>query len=229
MKNIIRISLLILIMVFPHSDLKAGEITDAIREHLLSTFKFDPEMTEIACRPGLDSITLNDTIAIIVSCREYPIPSGYFPLKVLLQDGSGAIRNISTSVDISFFEKVLVSKGRIKSREPLSRNDFTIKRVEVGNLIGDPISDFALLEGMRSSKTIQRGKALTEEMIEPIPVIRRGERVKLIYESGNLRVEAYGIARKDAVKGEMVEVKNTVSGKRISGRAMSEGIVLVER
>jgi flagella basal body P-ring formation protein FlgA len=229
MKNIIRITLLISIMIFPRSDLKAGQITDAIREHLLTTFKFDPEMTEIDCRPGLDSITLTDTTEVIVSCREYPIPSGYFPLKVLLQDGSGEIRNISTSVDISFFEKVLVSKGRIKSRVPLSRGDFTIERIEVGNLIGDPISDYTLLEGMRASKTIQRGKALTEEMIEPIPVIKRGERVKLIYESGNLRVEAYGIARKDAVKGEMVEVKNTSSGKQICGRAVSEGIVMVER
>lgn len=229
MKNIIRITLLIIILGFSYSDLSAGQISDEIRQHLQTTFKFDPDMTEIACRPMLDSIMLTDSTEIIVSCREYPIPRGYFPVKVLLQNGSGEIRNISTSVDISFFEKVLVSKGRIKSRESLSRNDFTIERVEVGNLIGEPISDFATLEGMRASKTIQRGKALTEEMIEPIPVIKRGERVKLIYESGSLRVEAYGIARKDAVKGEMVEVKNTDSGKKIFGRAVSEGIVLVER
>jgi flagella basal body P-ring formation protein FlgA len=210
-------------------NLYAGRITDEIQDHLLSTFNFDPEMTEIACRTELDTLQISDSTNIAISCREYPAPRGYFPLKVVLQDGRGEVRAISTSVQISFYEYVLVSNTRVKSRHDLSRYDFTLQRIEVGKLIGDPIKDFAQIDGMRASKTISKGKVLTDQMTEPIPIIKKGERVRIVYESGNLKIESYGIARKDAIKGEMVEVKNTNSGKNIYGRATAQGFVMVER
>jgi len=216
-------------IMLPFSALTAGRITDNIKNHLIETFNFDPRMTEISCRPELDTINVSDTTEIAVSCREYPIPSGYFPLKILLQEGSGSIRAISTSVDISFYENVLVSKTRIKSRDAVSRSDFDIERVKVNDIVGNPLMDYAQIKGMRASKTISRGKVVTEEMIEPIPIIKRGERIKLVYESANLRIETYGIAKSDAVEGEIVEVKNSASGKRISGRAVAPGIIFVER
>ncbi len=210
-------------------NLNAGPIADAINDHIIATFDFDPKMTEIECRPEIDTITLSDSTEIIISCREYPAPRGYFPIKVLLQDGSGSIRTISTSIDVSHFQNVLVAKKRVRSREQTSQLDFTIERVEVNKVIGNPVKDFAPLDGMQASKTISKGKILTEEMLEPIPVVRRGERVKILYKSNSLKVEAYGIARKDAIEGEMVEVKNTDSGQKIYGRAASDGVVIVER
>ena len=211
------------------ANLYAGPITDKITEHLITTFDFDHKMTEIECRPEIDTLKLTDSTEIIISCREYPAPRGYFPVKVLLQDGRGRIRSISTSVNVNHFENVLVAKNRVKSREQISRFDFTTERVEVNKIIGNPIKDLADLDGMQAAKTISKGKILTEEMIEPIPVIKRGERVKILYESENLRVEAYGIARKDAIEGEMVEVKNSASGQNVFGRAAADGAVIVER
>ncbi len=211
------------------SNLNAGPICDEITGHIVKTFDFDPGMTEIECRPEIDTITISDSTKIIVSCREYPAPSGYFPVKVLLQEGSGAIRTIGTSIDVKLFENVVVAKNRVKSRTPVSVSDFSIERVETNKLVGNPVKDFAYLEGMRASKTISKGKILTEEMLELVPVVKRGERVKIVYESGVLHVESYGIARKDAVEGEMVEVENTVSGRKVFGRASGDGIVIVEK
>lgn len=210
-------------------NLNAGPISDAINSHLIKTFDFDPHMTEIECRPEIDTITITDSTKIIVSCREYPSPSGYFPVKVLLQEGSGAIRTLGTSVDVKLYENVLVAKNRVKSRDPVSVSDFTIERVETNKLVGNPIRDFSALESMQASKTISKGKILTEDMLELIPVVKRGQRVKIVYESGILHVESYGIAKKDAVAGEMVEVQNTASGRKVFGRASEEGIVVVEK
>lgn len=226
-----RLNLIIVITMalISFTNLNAGPISDAITSHIIRTFDFDQKMTEIECRPEIDTITVTDSTQIIVSCREYPTPSGYFPVKVLLQDGNGGIRNLATSIDVRLYENVLVAKNRVKSREPISVSDFMIERVETNKLVGNPVKEFSDLEGMRASKTISKGKILTESMLEMIPVVKRGERVKIVYESGVLHVESYGIAKKDAVAGEMVEVKNTASGRNVYGRASEEGIVVVER
>lgn len=219
----------IILALIAFANLNAGPISDAITSHIIKTFNFDQDMTEIECRPEIDTITISDSTQIIVSCREYPTPNGYFPVKVLLQDGSGAIRTLGTSIDVRLYENVLVAKNRVKSRDPISASDFMIERVETNKLVGNPIRDFSDLEGMQASKTISKGKILTEEMLELIPVVKRGERVKIVYESGVLHVESYGIAKKDAVAGEMVEVQNTASGRKVFGRASDVGIVVVER
>ena len=229
MKKIILI-LFISTVVFGSSfNLQAGPIAEAIENHVINTFKFDPDLTEIICRHEIDTLTLSDSTEIIISCREYPIPRGYFPLKVLLQEGSGKIRTLSTSVDIMFFKDVLIAKRKIKSRDLLSSLDFEIGRVEINKLVGEPVTDPIDLDGMRASKTISRNKILVENMLEPVPVVAKGERVRIVYNSGNLKIESYGIAKKDAIEGEMVEVKNTSSGKKIYARAISDGIVMVER
>ena len=229
MKKII-IILFIFTAVCCHSiNLQAGAVSDEIKNHVLQTFDFDPELTEIVCRYEMDTLSISDSTDIIVSCREYPIPRGYFPLKVLLQEGSGQIRTLSTSVDILFFEDVLIAKDKIKRNELLSRSDFEFARIEVSKLVGDPVSDLASLDGMRATKTIPEGKILVENMMEPVPVVEKGERVRIVYESGNLKIESYGIAKKDAIEGEMVEVKNTSSGKKVYARAVSDGLVMVER
>lgn len=209
--------------------LNAGPIADEIKDHIMMTFDFDPDYTEIECRPEIDSITISDSTIITVSCREYPKPEGYFPLKVVLQEGSGAVRSIATSIHVRFYKDVLVAKERVKSRTPIQPSDFEIERMEISKIVGTPVEEFEELGGMRSSKTITRGKILTHEMMEEIPVIHRGERVRIVYKTGTLTVESYGIARRDAVEGETVEVKNTASGKRIFGRASAQGDVLVER
>jgi len=224
----LRIGCVLFILLVSVSSLQAGEISDAIRDHILATFDLDADMTEIEIRTHLDSIQLSDSTEIIISCREYPEPRGYFPLKVLLQEGSGEVRSISSAVDVKHFENVYVAKSRVKSREPLSSGDFTIERIEIDKFAGNPIKDLSILDGMQASKTISRGKILVENMLEPIPVVRRGERVRIIYNSGTLTIESTGIARKDAIEGEMVEVKNTASGKKIYGRASGEGLVMVE-
>ncbi len=220
---------MIILALISFANLNAGPISDAITSHIIRTFDFDQKMTEIECRPEIDTITVTDSTQIIVSCREYPTPTGYFPVKVLLQDGNGGIRNLATSIDVRLYENVLVAKNRVKSRDPISVSDFMIERVETNKLVGNPVKEFSELEGMRASKTISKGKILTESMLELIPVVRRGERVKIVYESGVLHVESYGIAKKDAVVGEVVEVKNTASGRNVYGRASEEGIVVVER
>lgn len=229
MKKIIFI-LFITSIVFCHTvNLKAGPVSDAIQNHVQQTFGFDPDLTKIVCRYEIDTIFVSDSTDIIVSCREYPVPQGYFPLKVLLQEGSGRIRTLATSVDIIFFEDVLIAKDKIKRNEILSRADFEIARVEVNRVIGEPVTDPAELDGKRASKTIPEGKILVENMIEEVPVVEKGERVKIVYHSGNLKIESYGIAKKDAVEGELVEVKNTSSGKNVYARAVSDGLVMVER
>jgi len=220
------IALLVVLSAVP---LMAGPVADKIREHVLATFDLDPELTGIVCRPEIDSMTMDSATHIMINCRAYPPPQGTLMIKVILQDPSGDEHAIATSVEVHNYQKVLVATRRIKSREPLGPSDFTLKIMEIDQLPGEPVGDYEAIEGMRAAQTISSGRILVDRMLEPIPVVSRGDRVRILYQSPWLRVESFGIAKADAVEGELVEVKNEISGKLIYGRAAADGTVCVER
>jgi flagella basal body P-ring formation protein FlgA len=228
MKTKFGIGILFISLLLSTGLARGGTIADRITEHIIETFDFNPKTTEIVVRPEIDTIFIPDSVDVIVSCREYPEPSGHFPLKVILQQPNGALRTMSTAVDVLFYRDVLVANRRVKSRQPLSESDFDIERVEINSLVRTPVESYDRIKGMRSSRTISAGRVLTENMLEPEPVVKRGERVRILFKSGTLTVESYGTAKRDAIEGETVEVENNASGKKIYGRAVEGGVVLVE-
>jgi flagella basal body P-ring formation protein FlgA len=57
--------------------------------------------------------------------------------------------------------------------------------------------------------------------------VRRGDLVDLIYRCGTLAVRTRGIAVTDGRKGRAIEVLNPSSGRRVHGRVLGPGIVVV--
>lgn len=71
------------------------------------------------------------------------------------------------------------------------------------------------------------GEVLTLDKLEPIPIISRGDKVNLVYKSKIIQLEGIGIALEDGFLGELVEVKNIDSKRKIVGKVISPGEVQV--
>jgi flagellar basal body P-ring formation protein FlgA len=59
--------------------------------------------------------------------------------------------------------------------------------------------------------------------------MRRGNTVLLVYENGGLRVEAPGIAEENGRAGELIQVKNSSSGKLLRGKVLDGRVVRIDR
>jgi flagella basal body P-ring formation protein FlgA len=51
--------------------------------------------------------------------------------------------------------------------------------------------------------------------------------VTLLYETGTLRVETPGVAQENGRTGELIQVKNSSSGKLLSGRVLDGRMVRI--
>ncbi len=82
--------------------------------------------------------------------------------------------------------------------------------------------------GMQVKRTIGAGRVIEHRHLQPPPVIRKGEPVKILAARGGLRLSTMGIASMDGRPGQMIRVKNISSNKLIFCRVDGPGMVSVE-
>lgn len=76
--------------------------------------------------------------------------------------------------------------------------------------------------------TEQRGSpAADTDMTKPY-LVSRQQKVTVLLESDGMRIESEGIALADARMGEQVRVRRTSGNVELAGRAIRQGVVLVE-
>lgn len=91
--------------------------------------------------------------------------------------------------------------------------------------VGTPIQSKERLTGMRAKRTLRAGEVLTEEILEPIPLVSRGQKVVLRATYGGVEVTAIGVAESDGMLGDVISVVNSTSGKAVHAYVVGEGIV----
>jgi flagellar basal body P-ring formation protein FlgA len=104
-----------------------------------------------------------------------------------------------------------------------------VKRVAVTNpnLGGDYAQDYSQVEGMITKKTLLPDHAIYVSALREPYAVARGNRVRLIYNNGNLQISALGLPLQDGSVGELISVRNLDSGVTIHGTIISPGTVQV--
>ena len=71
--------------------------------------------------------------------------------------------------------------------------------------------------GKQTTRAVEANEVLTSGSVDRPMLIKRGNAVRLIFETGSLRVETAGVAEEGGKYGELIQVKNTASGKILRG------------
>jgi flagella basal body P-ring formation protein FlgA len=62
-------------------------------------------------------------------------------------------------------------------------------------------------------------------MLREIPVVRKGAPVRILYESGPMRIVTLGVSEEDGQDGGTVRVRNTSSRKILHARVIGDSTV----
>lgn len=81
--------------------------------------------------------------------------------------------------------------------------------------------------GKRLKRTLRAGTPLQISMVESLPVVHRGERVKIVIQSGPMLLTATGLAYSDGKVNDLIRVQNINSSKVVFGRVTGPGTVEV--
>ena len=119
------------------------------------------------------------------------------------------------------------------TRQPLARGTMIqegdLEQVErnLANLPHGYYSDSQPIAGMLAKRTIAAATVITPQMLQAPKLVKRGQRVTVIAESGALRIRSVGKALSDGISGDVVRVRAEGSRRVIDGVVVSQGVIKV--
>jgi len=135
-------------------------------------------------------------------------------------------KNMSVRGRIEALAPVVVASGRLKKGTILSPGNLTLAVKDL-NEFSNPGLDINNFSGKKLKRNVKAGTPVTRAMVTSLPVVKRGERVKIVISSGPMHLSASGIARTDGGHNQMIRVQNINSKKIIHCRVTAPGLVEV--
>jgi flagella basal body P-ring formation protein FlgA len=111
-------------------------------------------------------------------------------------------------VSDAYVPAVNINKGEVITEAMLRKIRVRTNRVKPMNII-----DKDKIIGKEAKRALKEGKLLNERDIGDKIIIKKGEVVNMIYQTGNMQISARVEALSDGSKGDKIEVMNTKSKK----------------
>ncbi len=136
--------------------------------------------------------------------------------------------NINTNQPLTGFPsfEVVVAARDLPRGHVILPEDVVVQEQEFRNGKPDPrsIADFV---GLRTSRHVISGSAMTTLNVEVVPLVERGSPVTILVQTSSLVVRVPGIARGSGGLGEVISVENTLSRQVVAGEVIDAQTVQV--
>ena len=129
--------------------------------------------------------------------------------------------------EVRVYDQVVVAARPIGRQETLSAKDLRLERREITSRTAQIFTRLDDVVGKQSTRSIQSDDVITANAIERPTLLKRGSPITLVFDSGSLRVETQGVAEEGGKMGDLIQVKNSTSGKMLRGVVLDERNVKV--
>ncbi len=123
--------------------------------------------------------------------------------------------------------KGFIAKNTLTFQDKISRNDFQETTIWT-DTPQDILTDMNNIHFYRPTRNISKGTVLSNNAIISRQLVAPGKPVKILFQSGGLKIEAMGIARQSGSINQTVELYNPKNNKRIYGTVTGEHQVRVK-
>ncbi len=129
--------------------------------------------------------------------------------------------------------KVIARDWVLRSIRPLARGtilsdeDLYPALMDVSRIPKGAVKSLEQVRGMMLKRSLRADSVITEAVIKKSPLVKKGQKVVILFRSRGLKITATGIARQSGSKGEYVTVMNLSSKRYIKGVITDKGVVNV--
>jgi flagella basal body P-ring formation protein FlgA len=154
--------------------------------------------------------------------------AGTVPLSVIFKVDGEAERRVWVTASLERLIPVVVARRPLGRYKPIDDDDLEVKAVDAAGLSADCITNPELVIGKRTRRPVDAGTVLRPEMVEFPPLVKTGDRVRIIAETSGLRISAFGQVKQKGCQGELIPVVNLDSNKVIYARVVDSQTVKIE-
>ena len=145
---------------------------------------------------------------------------------LIFRVGNEVVKNMSVRGKIEAIANVVVTGQALPKGSILKPELLSTAPTDISDLVA-PQFEPNDLTGMKLTRSLRAGSPVLAGMVESLPVVRRGEKVKIFLNSGSMHISATGFAFTDGRIDEMIRVQNLSSNKLIYCRVAAPGLVEV--
>lgn len=154
--------------------------------------------------------------------------AGHVPLQVVFSVEPDFERRIGVTASLEQRVKVVVTRRPLGRFKPIDAADVELKPLDVAALPADRIDDPEMVIGKRTRRALDSGTVLRPDLLESPPIVKRGDRVRIIAETPGLRISAFGQVKQKGAQGELIPVVNLDSNKVVHARVVDAMTVRIE-
>ena len=171
----------------------------------------------------------------------FTLPKGELSCDVI-PSNPGILSSSRFSLIFRIDDKVVKNtsiRGKIEARANIVTTAIPVKKgtILAPHHLNETVMDISDLQdpgfsvdefvGKKIMRTLRAGSPVKVSMVESLPVIYRGQKVKIVIQSGGMLLTATGLAHSDGKIDDLIRVQNINSNKVIYGRVAAPGIVEV--
>ena len=217
--------------VWAETTISAREVQKAVEQFVLT--QVESELPEDA-RPVVDVRWQGDLAFAVDGAPQIRVRRtssrplrGPSVVRVGIDVGGQTQRSMSVTADVRIWRPVVVASHMIKRGEEMAMVGCELAERDVTKERGAYYSDIQVLEGMQARRTLSMGDIITDGHIEKIPIVRRGDAIRLVARAGRMNMSAAGEAMQNGGVGDRIRVKNSDSGKIVYGHILEDGAIQV--
>ncbi len=144
----------------------------------------------------------------------------------LWQEGR-VVKRFNATAQVEAFAPVLVAAREIAANTRLRQDSFKTEVKRLERPLNQYVTDPERLRGMAVRRAMARGEAIMTDAIHSEIVVRPGDQVRIIGQSGALQLIVTGEARAAGRIGDRIQVKNSQSGALLQAIVTDEGVVRI--
>ena len=173
--------------------------------------------------------------------RRLKLKSCHAPLEAFMPPGGRVMGNttigvrcpddggwsIYVSARIDVFGPVLVARQPLARGTRIRESDLELVERNLSNLPYGYYTDIGPIVGQLAKRTIASATVVTPTMLQAPKLVKRGDRVSVIAETGALKIRTVGKAMSDGQSGDRVQVRVAGSERIVDGIVVSQGVIKV--
>lgn len=201
------------------------EVTSAINSYLNDNYK-EISLNKIYLKNNI-FVSPDDLSINVTSFSREPFKKDIVNFLLTIVSSQGDTQKVVVNANVEEWKNIPVANRQIYKGEVVNENDFIMARMNLSKL---PKNSFDLKKeiiGKEAIRNINKGDIFSNNSLIIPPIIRNGEKVKIVYNSPLLSATVTGIALQDGGVSEKIKIKNDSSNKILEGYIVEQGLVRV--
>jgi flagella basal body P-ring formation protein FlgA len=154
--------------------------------------------------------------------------AGAIPLSVVFNVDEEVEKRVWVTVSIERLTRVVVARRPLGRYKTIDDEDLEVKALDAAGLPADCITHLDAVIGKRMRRPVDTGTVLRPDLVEFPPLVKNGDRVRIIAETSGLRISAFGQVKQKGCQGELIQVMNLDSNKVVYARVVDSQTVKID-